>query len=157
MVFVKYTWLLIHSFKNFTEGRIYPLKGFIVSTHILSCPAPSCPPLVQTHAPTPLKTPPSSHRLYDLQDTLDKLMRFLPHCQTLFPSKTGFIISAHRLTNITMLNLIATLQFQGESPTYILNEDTQPEIRAIEISHTACKDEIRQNLRSHSWSVALFL
>ena len=42
------------------------------------------------------------------------------------PSETGFIVSAHRLTNITLLTLIATLQLQGESPTYILNEDTQP-------------------------------
>ena len=45
---------------------------------------------------------------------------------------------------------------QGESPTYILNEDTQPVIRAIGVSQTACKDEFRQNLRSHSWSVFLF-
>ena len=37
--------------------------------------------------------------------------------------------------------------------TYILNEDTQPVIRAIGVSHTACKDEFRQNIRSHSWSV----
>ena len=39
-----------------------------------------CPPslpLVQPHAPTPVKTLPSPHRLYDLQDTLDKLMHFL--------------------------------------------------------------------------------
>ena len=27
-----------------------------------------------------------------------------------------------------------------ESPTYILNEDTQPVIRAIGVSHTACED-----------------
>ena len=31
-----------------------------------------------------------------------------------------------------------------ESPTYILNEDTQPVIRAIGVSRTACKDEFRQ-------------
>ena len=30
-------------------------------------------------------------------------------------------------------------------------------IRAIGVSHTACKDEFRQNLWSHSWSVFLFL
>ena len=42
---------------------------------------------------------------------------------------------------------------RGESRTYILNEDTQPVIRAIGVSHTACKDEFRQNIRSHSWSV----
>ena len=74
-------------------------------------------------------------------------------CQILCPSKTGFVVSAHRLPNITLLTLIATLQLQGESPTYILNEDAQPVIRAIGVSHTACKDEFRQNLRSHSWSV----
>ena len=39
-----------------------------------------------------------------------------------------------------------TVQCLGESPTYILNEDTQPVIRAIGVSHTARKDEFRQNL-----------
>ena len=29
-------------------------------------------------------------------------------------------------------------------------------MRAIEVSHTACKDEFRRNLRSHSWSVFSF-
>ena len=29
-------------------------------------------------------------------------------------------------------------------------------IRAIGVSHTACKDEFRRNLRSHSWSVFSF-
>ena len=47
--------------------------------------------------------------------------------------------------------------FEGKSPTYILNEDSHPVIRAIGVSHTACKDEFRQNLRSHSWSVFLLL
>ena len=46
---------------------------------------------------------------------------------------------------------------QGESPTYILNEDTQPVIRAIGVSHTACKDEFRQNIWPHSWNVFQFL
>ena len=70
----------------------------------------------------------------------------------------GFKVSAHGLTTITLLTLIATLlQLQGESPTYILNEDTQPVIRAIGVSHTACKDEFRQNLRSHCWSVFFFI
>ena len=36
-------------------------------------------------------------------------------------------------------------------PTCILNEDTQPVMRAIGESHTACKDEFRQNNRPHSW------
>ena len=31
-----------------------------------------------------------------------------------------------------------------------------PVIRAIGVSHTACKDEFRRNIRSHSWSVFLF-
>ena len=50
----------------------------------------------------------------------------------------------------------STLYFQGESPTYILNEDTHPVIRAIGVSHTACKDVFRRNLRSHSWSALYF-
>ena len=41
-------------------------------------------------------------------------------------------------------------------PTYVLNEDTQLVIRAIGVSHTACKDEFRRNLRSHSWSAFSF-
>ena len=57
--------------------------------------------------------------------------------------KTGFIVSAYRLVNITLLTLVqqATLWFQGESPTYILNEDTHPIIRAIGVAHTASEDE----------------
>ena len=30
------------------------------------------------------------------------------------------------------------------------------DMRAIGVSHTACKDEFRRNLRSHSWSVFSF-
>ena len=37
----------------------------------------------------------------------------------------------------TLLTLTATLQLQGKSPTYILNEDTHPAIRAIGVSHPA--------------------
>ena len=33
----------------------------------------------------------------------------LHSCQILSPSETGFIVSAHRLTTITLLTLIATL------------------------------------------------
>ena len=33
----------------------------------------------------------------------------LHSCQVLSPSETGFIVSAHRLTKITLLTLIATL------------------------------------------------
>ena len=35
--------------------------------------------------------------------------------------------------------------------------DTYPVVRAIGVSHTACKYEFRRNLRYHSWSVFLFL
>ena len=39
----------------------------------------------------------------------------------------------------------------------IYNEVTQPVIRAIGVSHTACKDEFRQHLRSHSWMECIFI
>ena len=40
---------------------------------------------------------------------------------------------------------------------YVLDEDSQPVIRAIGVSHThPCKDEFRRNLRSHSWSRFFF-
>ena len=75
----------------------------------------------QNQAPTSFKTPPPPHRLFNLQDSLDKRMHSFHSCQILPPSETGCIVSAHRLINITLLTLIATLQLQGESPTYILN------------------------------------
>ena len=76
--------------------------------------------------------------LKTIQDSLDELMHFFHCCcQIVSPSKTSFlIVSAHRLPNITLLTLMATLEFQGASPTYILNEDTQLVIRAIGASHT---------------------
>ena len=40
--------------------------------------------------------------------------------------------------------------------TTILHEDTHLVIRATGVSHTACKDEFRRNLRSHSWYVFSF-
>ena len=83
-------------------------------------------------------------------------MHFLPQPSDFVPLRNGFVVSAHRLTKITLLTLIATLWLHGESSTYILNEDTQPVIRAFGVSHTACKDEFRRNLRSHSWSVTSF-
>ena len=63
-------------------------------THRLSFPARSPPPppplrLVQTHAPTPFKVPPSPHRLCDLQGTIDKLMHFLPQLSDFVPLKKG--------------------------------------------------------------------
>ena len=42
---------------------------------------------------------------------------------------------------------------QVESPTYFLNKDTHPVIRAIEVSLTACKDEVRQKKTSISAGV----
>ena len=56
-------------------------------------PFPPPLPLVQTPAPTPLKTPPSPHRLFDSQDTLDKLMHFLPQLSDFVPVKNGFYSS----------------------------------------------------------------
>ena len=53
----------------------------------MELPRPS--PLVQTQAPTPLKAPPSPHRLYDLQDTRDKLVHFLPQLSDFVPLKNG--------------------------------------------------------------------
>ena len=41
-------------------------------------PPPLPPSFDQNQAPTSLKTPPSPHRIFDLQDSLDKLMHFLP-------------------------------------------------------------------------------
>ena len=34
---------------------------------------------------------------------------------------------------------------------------SKPVVRAIEVSHAACKDEFRQNPRSHSWRFSIFL
>ena len=125
-------------------------------------PLPSLPP---TPPPTLSNTPPSPHWLYHLlqQQTTGYtyliinwlMMHFLPpHTAVRFcpPQKPFFffIVSAHRLANITLLTLVqATLllfvystYFQGESATYILNENTHPITRAIGVvSHTACKDD----------------
>ena len=61
------------------------------------------------------------------------------------------------LLQMTLLTLIATLCLQAESLNNILSEDTQPVIRAIGELHTACKDECRQNLPSHNWSVFIYI
>ena len=43
--------------------------------------------------------------------------------------------------NIALLTLLqTTLKLQGESPTYVLNKDTHPAIRAIGVSPTACEN-----------------
>ena len=64
------------------------------------------------------------------------------------PYKLGYFGYSVFLHNYLFMQIM-----RCESPTYILNEDTQPVMRAIGVSHTACKDEFRRNLRSHSWSV----
>ena len=68
------------------------------------------------------------------------------------PLRNEFLNYAHRLTNITLLSYIATLKFEGESPTCILDEDAQHVICVIRVPHTACEDEFRQNIRSHKQS-----
>ena len=94
---------------------MHPLKGFIVSEPTLSCPARfslSHSPLhlVQTPAPTPLKISPLPSPFVLLTGhVFDELMHFLPKLADFVPSKTVFIVSAHRLPNITLLTLIATL------------------------------------------------
>ena len=56
----------------------------VLGTHTcihIELPRPSCPSparLDQTQAPTSKKTPPSPHRLFYLQNSIDKLMHFLP-------------------------------------------------------------------------------
>ena len=93
---------------SFQIRQICPLRGF---KHRLSCPArpPSPAPSCLNPGPMPLKPPPSPHRLYDLQGTLDKRMHFVPQLSDFVPLKTGLIVSVHRLTDITLLTLIATL------------------------------------------------
>ena len=87
---------------------LYGLQDRIHSFHAkIELPPP--PPLGQTQAPMSLKTPPSPHRLFDLQGSLDKRMHFFHSRQILSPSETGYIFSAHRLTSITLLTPIAKL------------------------------------------------
>ena len=62
-----------------------------------SPPPPAPLPLVQTQAPTPVQTPPVPHRLYDLQDILDKLMHFLPQLSDVVPLKNGFFSICARI------------------------------------------------------------
>ena len=80
---------------------------------------------------------------------------FLPQLSDLVLSRAGFIVSPHRLANIRLLTLIQATLY--ESPIYILNEDTHSVTHAIGVSRTAFKDEFRQNLVSHSWSVLKYI
>ena len=63
---------------------------------------------------------------------------------------TKIFSKIHKNATTTLLYYIIRIYI------YILNEDTQLVIRAIGVSHTACKDEFRRNLRPHSWSVFSF-
>ena len=60
---------------------------------------------------TIINSPP--HRLFDLQDSLDKRIHFPLQLSDFVPLRNGFIVSAHRLTNITLLTLVATLFVRG--------------------------------------------
>ena len=81
----------------FYNRQICPLEGFIVSADRLSCPPPL--PLVQTPASKPLKSPPSPHQLYDLQEILDELMHFLPQLSYFVHLKNGFYMRTDCLTS----------------------------------------------------------
>ena len=82
--------------------------------HKLPPPSPPSPPnplaFDQNQAPTSFKTPPppltgySTHKIHLIKGYIS-----LHSCQILSPSETGFIVSAHRLTKIALLTLIATL------------------------------------------------
>ena len=75
-------------------------------------PSPPLQPrslLIKTRPPRPSKLRPplsgySTHRIH-LTNGCISFHSF----QILFPSETGFIVSTHRLTNITLLTLTATL------------------------------------------------
>ena len=91
------------------------LIGFIFSTHRLSGPArapllpPPSLPLDQTQTLRSLFFLPSTHRIFELQYSLDKLMNFLPQLSNFVRPENGSLVSAHRRTNITLSTLIATL------------------------------------------------
>ena len=80
----------------FQNRHIYPLKIMYSFQAHIELPPPL--PLVQTPVPTPLKSPPSSHWLYDLQDALDKLINIFPQLSDFVPLKNGFY-SFHEQTN----------------------------------------------------------
>ena len=83
-------------------------------------------------------------------------MHFLPQLSDFVPLRNGFNSFRAQTDQHHPVDSDSYIELQGESPTYILNEDTQPAIRAIGVSHTAYKDVFRQNIRSHSWSVFSF-
>ena len=79
-----------------------------------------------------------------------------------FPEKCH-IYDAHRLNNITLLTLVQATTVHCSSkgsrrPTSLMRTHHPQYARSEFVSHTACKDEFRQKLWSHSWwSVFLFL
>ena len=94
--------------------RFIPLKGFVAYTHKLPArPPPPPTPLAfdQNQAPTSFKTPPRPSPVILLTGFTYLIKGYisLHSCQIWSPSETGFIVSAHRLPNITRLALIATL------------------------------------------------
>ena len=52
--------------------------------------------------------------------------------------------------NITKIEIHSSCEIEYFAETHLCKLCV---IRAIGVSHTACKDECRQNIRSHSWSV----
>ena len=85
------------------EDYLIRHRGDRLHLHLCDVIPPPPPP-----PPKYFKTPPSPHQLVDLQDSINKLMHFLPQLSDFVPLTTSFIVSAHRLTNITLLTLIAT-------------------------------------------------
>ena len=140
--------------------------GFILvqqkSRNLLHLKAPHASPFAALPTPPPFR---SLHRpcpRIACPDDVHRTARTAPgvtlRCCWICPGNSRFIpnncprfmASAHRLTNITLSTLIATLLWwKGKSPTYIyiLDEDTQPVIRAVGVSHTACKHKFRRNRR----------
>ena len=70
---------------------------------------PSRLPFDQNQALTSFKTPPSPHRIFDFQDSLDKLMHSLPQLSDFVPFRNGLYSFRAQTANITLLTLIATL------------------------------------------------
>ena len=58
-------------------------------------------------------------------------------------------VISHHINNIYV--------FMIQVHMYVHSYTQQSVVRAIGVSHTACKCELRRNLRSHGWSVFLFL
>ena len=82
-------WCIPPKPSDLSPWRIY---SFHAQIELPSPPPPPPPPAPSCSNPCPhaLKTPPSPHRLYDLQDALDKLMHFLPQLSEVVPLNNGF-------------------------------------------------------------------